>query len=194
MQRFSPVSERAGGWHSRGYLPHFDRPGSIQMVTFRLADSIPAAKLIEFTETRVADSARRQHIEDWLDAGYGACYLKDQRVACSVESALLHFDGIRYQLLAWVVMGNHVHVVVETLGEHELSDVVHSWKSFTSNEANRLLVRRGRFWQPEYFDRLIRDERHLEAAIRYTEGNPVKAGLVESPGDWPFSSVRFRTE
>jgi REP element-mobilizing transposase RayT len=73
----------------------------------------------------------------------------------------LHFDGQRYRLLAWVVMPNHVHVLIETMTGHTLAAVLHSWKSYTAKEANRLLGRTGDFWQPEYFDRFIRDDRHF---------------------------------
>jgi REP element-mobilizing transposase RayT len=108
-----------------------------------------------------------------------------------VETSLWHFDAARYRLLAWVVMPNHVHVVIETRAEYPLSDVLQSWKSFTAKKANSLLGRTGSFWQPEYFDRAIRDERHLLAAIAYIHGNPVKAGLVRRAEDWPYSSARF---
>ena len=106
-----------------------------------------------------------------------------------VEKALLHFDGDRYRVLAWCVMPNHVHVVVETMGAYRLSEVMHSWKSFTSKQANQILGRNGTFWMAEYFDRFVRDEDHLRAAIAYVHQNPVKAGLVRESTDWRFSSA-----
>ena len=119
--------------------------------------------------------------------------MNDDRVAALVANALLHFDGLRYSLAAWCVMPNHVHVVVQpfastthTGGTHvprsELPDILHSWKSFTSKEANRLLQRSGDFWQPEYFDHLIRDESDFRHAVRYVLDNPIKAGL----GNWKW--------
>ncbi|MEJ7618195.1 MAG: transposase, partial [Pyrinomonadaceae bacterium] len=92
--------------------------------------------------------ARRQQIETYLDAGYGSCALRDRRCARIVEDALLHFDGERYGLLAWVVMPNHVHVLVETRDGHSVSKVMHSWKSFTAKEAQKVLGGAGGFWQP----------------------------------------------
>ncbi len=86
-------------------------------------------------------------------------------------------------------MPNHAHVLLETLPDHRLSEVAHAWKSSTSKEANRFLGRVGRFWQPEYFDRAIRDDSHLASAIRCIDDNPVKAGLVERAEDWPYSSA-----
>ena len=70
----------------------------------------------------------RKRIERYADQGYGACWLRDDRIAAIVQGTLLHFDGERYRLLAWVVMPNHVHVLIETLEGFALSDVVQSWK------------------------------------------------------------------
>ena len=181
----------ATGWHSRGYLPHFDQAGVIQMITFRLADALPAARLdaLERDPDVRADAERRRRLEAYLDAGHGACHLRNPRIAQLVESALWHFDGSRYRLQAWVVMPNHVHVLIEPIADHPISIVVQTWKSFTAREANVFLGRKGRFWQPDYFDRTIRDERHIEAAIRYIHDNPVKAGLATEPGAWPHSSA-----
>ena len=91
-------------------------------------------------------------------------------------------------------MPNHVHVVVEMLPGFPLAQVVHAWKSYTSREANKVLHRTGHFWQREYYDRYIRDDRHLESVIAYVERNPVKAGLAVVAEEWAFSSARFRRE
>ena len=107
-------------WHSRGYLPHFDSKDHLQSITFRLADSLPQSKLKEL-EQRLETLpegddpkiAKRQQIEDWLDAGMGCCALKHPQVAEKIEEALHHFDNQRYQLIAWCVMPNHVHVLIE---------------------------------------------------------------------------------
>lgn len=160
------------------------------MITFRLADALPVAKLIELEcELKGQETAARRHrVEALLDAGHGACSLRDSRVASLVERALTYFDGERYRLLAWVIMPNHVHALVEMWSGHPAPEM-QSLKSFTAKEANRLLGRSGRFWQPEYFDRAIRDERHLAQAIRYIHENPVKAGLVRESEEWLFSSA-----
>ena len=99
------------GWHSRGYLPHFDSPETVQFVTFRLADSLPR----HVVETLRLQDDPTVKIDRELDTGLGACWLKREDVAVLVEAALLHFDNERYRLLAWCVMPNHVHVVVELL-------------------------------------------------------------------------------
>jgi putative DNA methylase len=117
------------------------------------------------------------------------CNLRDEAVARMVQTALLHFDGLRYRLIAWVVMPNHVHVLIETIPGHALSDIIHSSKSFTAKAANRILKRTGVFWEQEYFDRVIRDENHFWNAVSYIQENPVKAGLVPLAAAWPYSSA-----
>jgi REP element-mobilizing transposase RayT len=109
-----------------------------------------------------------------------------------VEDALLHFDGERYRIHAWVIMPNHVHVLFTPYGAFMLEDILHSWKSFTAKKANRLLEMVGKFWQEEYFDRFIRDELHFSRALEYIEFNPVKAGLCLKSIDWRFTSARYR--
>ena len=190
-------------WHSRGYLPHLDQPGTIQSLTFRLFDSVPVEMIsvwkneLALTGDEKTDDPRcadiRKRIENYADQGHGACWLRDERIARQVEEALFHFDGIRYRLLAWVVMPNHVHVLIETLPGFPLADIVHSWKSYTAKQANKTLERTGAFWMPDYFDRYIRDEPHLVAVTNYIEQNPVKAGLVRSAGDWQWSSASVKT-
>ena len=89
-------------------------------------------------------------------------------------------------------MPNHVHLLCTPLQGHSLADIMHSIKSFTSNEANKILDRSGKFWQKEYFDRYIRNARQFSRAVTYIENNPVKGNLCETAEDLPFSSVAFR--
>jgi hypothetical protein len=89
-------------------------------------------------------------------------------------------------------MPNHVHVVIE-VWRIPLGKILHGWKSYTSKEANRILGCRGTFWAEDYFDRYIRNEEHLSRAVRYIEHNPLKAGLVHAPEDFPWSSARYRS-
>lgn len=180
------------GWYSRGYLPHFDQAGIVQGITFRLFDSMPADALEQMrSEAELEkDSAKRAKVEAYLNAGYGACFLCIPAVAKIVEDALLHFDGQRYHLLAWVIMPNHVHLLVEQREGYPLGQVVHSWKSFTAHKANNLLQRSRDFWFRDFYDRFIRNREHLARSIDYIHYNPVVAGFVEKPEDWQFSSAR----
>ncbi len=185
-------------WYSRGYHPHFDEPGLVQSITFRLADSVPESLLQTWRDELGIRKANpsddkalaklRARIDKYEDAGHGSCSLAQPVVASMVEEALLYFDGERYRLLEWCVMPNHVHVLVETIAPYALGDVVQSWKSFTAKGANRILERSGRFWMPDYFDRFIRDEEHLTAARAYIRANPVKAGLCGREEQWRFGS------
>jgi putative DNA methylase len=168
----------------------------VQACTFRLGDSLPAS-VLESWEPDVSAlppeeraTARKRRIDAWLDAGHGACWLRDARVAALVEESLLHFDGTRYRLLGWAIMPNHVHALVETMEGWPIEEVAHSWKSWTAHAANRVLGRTGKFWQREYHDRFVRDGTHFERVLRYIEENPVKAGLCECSEDWRWGSAR----
>jgi putative DNA methylase len=202
QQRRLPMPE-ARGWHSRGYLPHLDQPGLVQSVTFRLHDAVPMAVLAQWkqelgcSEASPANDQRsmelRKRIDHYEDQGHGSCRLHRADAAEIVQQALFHFDGQRYRLLAWCVMPNHVHVLIETLPGYLLAELIHGWKSFSANAINRLTGAKGPFWMPDYYDRFIRDERHLHAARDYIENNPVKVGLVEEPALWHFSSASMRS-
>jgi putative DNA methylase len=186
------------GWRSRGYLPHFEGGPIPQSITFRLIDSLPTVQMREWAAELVelpiqqAENERRRRIEEYLDKGAGELWLSQDSIAELVEQPLLCFDGQRYRLHAWVVMPNHVHVLITPQLGHELSQILHSWKSFTAKKANRLLGRTGAFWQQEYFDRFVRHEEHFEDALKYIEFNPVKAGLCKHPESWQFSSASWR--
>ena len=179
-------------WHSRGYLPHCDTPALLQAITFRLADSLPANILKNLLQETGNEVEKIKQVESFLDAGYGACWLQQPAVADIVEDALLHWDGQHYRLLAWCVMPNHVHALIETLEGWPLSGIVHGWKSFTAKAINQHLGRTGAVWMRDYFDRYIRDDHHLAAVIAYIHGNPVQAGLVQNEQDWLHSSVGAR--
>jgi REP element-mobilizing transposase RayT len=200
---FQPAEERPGwprsnhpkGWHSRGYLPHFDGSRVLQFLTFRLADSVPNECIERWKEElnwhagldadRPESVQLRKTIEHYEDAGHGACYLRDERIAQLVQEALLHFDGQRYRMIAWCIMPNHVHALVETT-DTWLSSILHTWKSFTAQEANKMLGRSGPFWMPDYFDRYIRNDEHLQSTLDYIRENPIKGGLVQRAEEWPW--------
>jgi REP element-mobilizing transposase RayT len=173
------------GWHERGYLPHFDAPYVTQFVTFMLHDAFPVTRRREWEGilNEPDESQRRRKLEAWLDRGHGACWLRRADLASLVEEKLRESDGKSYRLLPWAVMPNHVHLVVDVWAT-PLSDLLHLWKGGSARAANLALARRGRFWEREYFDTLIRDGDHLKRAIRYTENNPVKAALVAERRAW----------
>lgn len=184
----------------RGYLPHFDGGELAQFITFRLHDALPGSVLVRWKEelkhekAGEAEAIMRRRVEAYLDQGHGNCYLREPRIAAMVQDALLFHDQTKYRLAAWVIMPNHVHLLCTPAAAHNLAEIMHSLKSYTSNEANKMLVRNGRFWQKEYFDRYIRNARHFAKVVSYIENNPVKARLCERVEDWPFSSASFRKQ
>jgi len=183
------------GWHQRGYLPHFDAPNVIQMVTFMLDDSFPISRRMEWEPILKAPdhSLKRRKLEEWLDRGHGECWLRQHQVAEIVEEVLLEGDGAEFQMVAWVVMPNHVHLVVH-VWDVPLAKLISGWKGKSARLANLKLSRGGSFWQTDYFDTLIRNENHLLKAVRYVEANPAKAAFVKDPRAWIWGSARRRDE
>lgn len=178
------------GWHSRGFVPHFDSQDVVQFVTFRLADSLPRHVM-----ERIQVAARPQTLQEkFLDRGLGVCWLKSDEIADCVEQSFLFFDGDRYRLHGWTIMPNHVHVLLSALPGWQLGTIVSSWKRFTAREANKRLGRTGPFWQVDYWDRFIRDETHYLAALNYIDFNPVKAGLTAEPALWRWGSARLQVQ
>ena len=202
------------GLHFRGRLPHLKKEGSVYFVTFRLGDSLPAHEVARLKQERQAiiEQARAARspltwheeeqllawycdkVESLLDAGHGACWLSQPDVADLVAGALNHFAGQRYELRSWVVMPNHVHAVVWPMPGQTPSEILHSWKSFTSKAANRRLHRSGEFWQAESFDHWIRDDEEHARLVAYVENNPVKARFCKAPEDWRWSSAHERRQ
>lgn len=199
------------GWHTRGYLLHFDSPDHIQHVTVHLVDSLPKSaiervdQMIEAMPDCEGIVERRKRLHDWIDAGHGACYLEDAKCAKVVQEAFLYFNEERYHLYAWVVMPNHFHVLFQPVNGWSMAKIVASWKRFTAIEIKLVLRARQEsarllsgisepLWPREYWDRYIRNEQHLQAAIAYIEQNPVKAGLCSNASEWRWSSASGESE
>ena len=201
----------------RRNLPHIQPAGATLFVTFRLANSLPVAVLerlrTEFEEaekriaacddwterTRQEYLLHRKHFGRWdacLDrAASGPTWLNDERVAQLVAGAMHYYDSDRYELDVYCIMPNHVHVVfrpgLDEKGEsYALSRIMHGIKGFSAGEANRVLGRKGKFWQGESYDHVVRDGKEWQRIVRYVLLNPVKAGLVEEWQDWPWIYLR----
>ena len=176
----------------QGNLPHWRQEGVCYFVTFRLADSIPTDRMRAWNAERQAWLRRHPEPRDaktiaqycrlfpkryheWLDDCLGSCMLQDPSIKKLVESSLGHFDGTRYLLDEFVVMPNHVHALVTPTEPHSLSDVLHSWKSFTSHEINKQLGKAGQNWQEETFDHIVRNEGAFEWFRKYIRNNPKEA-------------------
>jgi REP element-mobilizing transposase RayT len=175
--------------HSRGRLPHWEVDQAVYFVTFRLADSLPAEiarrlilerqqavlKLSTAAERARLDEAFAIRLDRYLDEGHGSCLLRDH--AETVANALRFFDRLRYELHAWCVMPNHVHVLFYLERGRDLDRVLHSWKSFTAH-----VIGKGVIWQREYFDRVVRSPAQFNETRSYIQANPAKAGLR----NWPW--------
>ena len=159
-----------------GELPHWHQDGVMQFVTFRLNDSLPQSKLNEFKEEKKqwlelhpkpwTESEYLDYddifskIDEWIDAGYGECLLKYQEVQDIIEKTLLHWDEERYVLYDYILMPNHIHMLMIPGSRYVLKEILHSIKSYTAHEINKLLGRKGSLWEKESFDRMIRN--HLD--------------------------------
>lgn len=190
---------------SRGKLPHFEKDEGIYFVTFRLSGSLPRNIIARIIHERKTDSYKSGNFgaslakevkgfsakllldecDKYLDLNEGVCYLKIPEVANLVEGAIRFFDNKKYQLISWVIMPNHVHVVIKSFKGSSLPMILHSWKSYTATGANKLLNRQGRFWAKEYYDHLIRSDEELINIVKYVLNNPPKAGLT----DWKWVGV-----
>jgi primosomal protein N' (replication factor Y) (superfamily II helicase) len=191
----SPFFDREGDVHKySGWLPHWRQTEKLYFVTFRLNDSVSQEQLRAWatekeiwekhhpkpwTEKTFIEFHERftEEMERLLDAGYGSCVLARIEIASIVEQALLHFDGERYQLGDYVIMPNHVHVLVRPNSHDTLESILHSWKSFTAKQANAVLNTGGVFWRSEYFDHLVRSQAQYEKFHSYIAENPVQARL-----------------
>ncbi len=107
-----------------------------------------------------------------LDKGWGACVLSRTELSKIVADSLMHFDGDRYHMGDFVVMPNHVHLLVCLINETDILDQCYSWKKFTAGKINKALGSSGRFWQEESFDHLVRSPEQFGAIQHYIADNP----------------------
>ena len=186
------------GCLSGGNLPHWRQDGVVYFVTFRTADSMPAERVAQWTRERDAwlashpeprDAATRaeyarlfpQRWHQWLDEGHGACRLRDPGVLRVVEACLTHDDGQSYRLEEHIIMPNHVHALVVPNGDKVLSDIVQAWKSVSAHRINKILQRRGTFWQKESFDHIVRNADQMERIRQYIRDNPTRKKVDAAP-------------
>lgn len=174
----------------RRRLPHWIPAHSTLFVTWRLGGSSPPIQPESFTAQNTGRIPFAQQ-DEWLArTSSGPFWLRDPRVAGMLEETLHYGEAVRriYVLHAWVIMPNHVHVILEP--GLELPRVMHWLKGRTGRRANRILGRTGLpFWQDESYDHWIRSIAELRDLVAYVEQNPVPAGLVGGKEQWPWSSA-----
>jgi REP element-mobilizing transposase RayT len=179
-------------------LPHWHPTGRALFVTWRLHGSLPKHVLqaLDENKNRKMKEGQRFVLADAeLDkASFGPLWLKDPRVAKSAVDTLLRGERelLLFDLHAYVVMANHVHVLLTP--KTAVARILRGIKRKTAADANQILGRAGQqFWQEESYDHWCRTEREFARTKRYIELNPVKAGLVERPEEWPWSSASSST-
>ncbi len=157
-------------------LPHWRQTGATYFVTFRLADAVPKAAKLDI-QKEIRDFKKlgekpdpgspawlryhrkvTQRVERLLDENHGSCVLGRPEFAGIVLKALEHRQGIDYDLWAYTLMPNHVHLIVRPDTGVPLEDSIQTWKSVSARRINRAIGRRGTLWQQEYYDRIFRDD------------------------------------
>lgn len=128
-------------------------------------------------------------IDQYEDAGFGQCLLRDDSVAKIVCDTLYHNHQKKYELICWCIMPNHVHTLIAPVPGMSLSEIMYDWKSYTTYAINKALKRKGKLWMMEYFDRYIRDNDHFDKVVNYIHNNPVKAKFVDDPSEWHWCSA-----
>lgn len=202
----------------RRHLPHIQPPGATFFITFRLANSLPPEVLEKLQEEHAAieleiskitendKKRRRQEIErkkwfakwdDALDqAQTGELYLREPEVAATVANSIRFHDGEWFDVIAYCIMPNHVHLVIVPFEktknqEYSLSEILHNIKRNSAKQSNKILGRTGDFWQHESYDHFIRNDAELERVVKYVLHNPVKAGLCSEWTDWHWSYSKY---
>jgi len=201
--------------YHRRKLPHIQPDGGTYSITFLLEGSLPRQKVESLKELRksLMKSANfdgngvslkdKYQIHKKIFSKYesildnpksGPEWLKERRIAEIVMESIHHRDGIYYDLYAYCIMSNHVHVIFEHIAgsskkpsSHPVSDILRDFKKYTARESNIIINRSGKFWQTESYDHVIRDDDELENQIAYVLRNPVKAGLISNWEDWPYT-------
>jgi radical SAM superfamily enzyme YgiQ (UPF0313 family)/REP element-mobilizing transposase RayT len=192
LPRFNPLQEIHQS--CRKNLPHWKQTGCTYFVTFRLADSIAQSRISEYNvlrekwnehhqppysdkEQEQFDKLFSERVNSWLDEGAGACILGKPDISKIVADALAHFAGQRYELDEWVIMPNHVHVLITPMANFELKEILHSWKSYSANQINRHTGTSGTVWKKESYDHIVRNQEELTRIRKYIRNNPVAAGI-----------------
>jgi len=128
-------------------------------------------------------------MQEWLDAGMGACQMRRTDVRAQVELCLLHFDGKRYDIDAFVLMPNHIHVLIKPAPGYHLSTLLQGIKGVSANRCNKMLGYKSTFWMDESYDHIVRDAKELAVFRNYIAGNPAKAGLKAAEYSLQFWNV-----
>ena len=168
-----------------GHLPHVSQRQKLYAVTFRLHDSLPKDVTLSYMNECTARYGEKEpdfkskreillhkKMMEYMDMGHGECLLKYPDVRIIIEEAFRYVHDKMALVHAYVIMPNHIHIVLETKEEVKIQEVMHNLKRYTASKINKLLLREGNVWQREYYDRVIRNQTHYENAVKYIINNP----------------------
>ncbi len=171
------------------HLPHWHQSNALQYVTFRLCDSLPQTVIAQIEEFKNnftanhpkpwdADTAKEfyniigPYRERMLHNGMGSCLLRNPEARKILSDSLLHGDGTSYDLKAFVIMPNHVHLLMEDAGGEDVNDILKSIQRFAARKINRMFGRKGVLWMEDDFDRIVRSLAHYHHCLNYILANP----------------------
>ncbi|MDP2174196.1 MAG: transposase [Candidatus Cloacimonadaceae bacterium] len=189
--------------------PHYQFSDSIIFLTWRLAFTLPKHLIALFEELK-AETITDNNMQDLESQKNRNAYLfqrfqeydlalakfqnpgfslNEPVLAKIVTEAFHHLDGKKYELHAYCVMSNHVHILIKALTDeagkyYYVSNIVQSLKRYTANHINIALGKKGQIWDDFYFDRIIRNMSNYENVVNYILSNPFSAGLVEDMDKW----------
>lgn len=192
MKFFNPEDPIQKSFHN---LPHWQQGETPVFVTIRLSDSLPKEVLNSMLTCREAflqnhpqpwdeeteaffHAEFSDKLDEYLDSGSGCCALQNSQAAEIVAARFHHFDLQRYELWSYVIMPNHAHILFSLKDGETLAETLQGWKGVSSRYIHKTdLCPLNPFWQADYFDRLVRNEKHFERIRMYIRDNPVKANL-----------------
>ncbi len=176
-------------WLWWGSLPHWEQAGKLYFVTFRLNDALPSTVLNRLKQMK--EDFLRSHPQPWdfdtgcfyfkhisdtidkyIDSGYGSCVLRSDEVRQILIDTLLENDGKDYNLYDYVIMPNHIHLLIKPSPELTLKEVMSGIKRKSAFRINSKMNVKGSLWQREYYDRLIRNYDELQTICQYINDNP----------------------
>jgi REP element-mobilizing transposase RayT len=197
-------------------LPHRQVDDCILFVTWRMAFTLPSDLVQDLTNRKTEYEAKtanlsseyekRLHYDfrkqqfDYFDDYIGndnklPQTLNNKEIAAIVIELIKSYDKVRYELISYCIMPNHVHLIIKPLAQEDgvfwsLSDIMLSLKGNSANKINKLLNRKGKFWQTESYDHVIRNDKELINSIAYLLNNPIKANLCKTQTEWQYSFIK----
>jgi len=172
------------GWNRRRSVPHYDEANTIQFITYRLVNSLPPHLLNQENA-----KLKLRRLDKLLDENSDGGILTDPRLGQIVLEHWRENSGIRYDLAAWSIMPNHVHVLISLIEGNPLGDIMRRQKSKSAIGCNRVTGRTGRFWQRGYWDVAMRGSSHLENTVKYILDNRLKVGLANKGENMTWGGI-----